>query len=99
MTFPSQPPKRFARETIAPLSGGMVGCYGLFRRERWVYIGGGDIRAGLLAHLDGHRPWTCDDAPTHWVAVETADYAATAQQLICACRPSGNANPSSRGVS
>jgi hypothetical protein len=99
VTFPNQPPKRFVRETIAPLSGEMVGCYGLFRRERWVYIGGGGIRAGLLAHLAGDHPWSTDDAPTHWVAVETADYEATAQQLICACRPCCNTNPTSRGAS
>lgn len=98
MTFPSQPPKRFARDAIAALSGGVVGCYGLFRRDRWVFIGGGDIRAGLLAHLDGAPPWTADDAPTHWVAVETPDYETTARRLIRACRPSCNAAPSPRGA-
>lgn len=66
---------------------GVLGCYGLFRRERWVYIGTGDIRARLLAHLDGDRPWLGGDEPTHWVALETSEYEAVGRDLVVACGP------------
>ena len=43
------------------------GVYGLFRRDAWVYIGQGNIRERLLAHLDGDNPCILSQKPTHWV--------------------------------
>jgi hypothetical protein len=65
----------------------VVGCYGLFRRDRWVYIGTGRIRERLLAHLDGDIPLILHYRPTHWVAVETANYDALEKELVLACDP------------
>lgn len=87
VTFPPQKPQPFARDAVAALRVGILGCYGLFCHDRWVYIGQGDIRARLLAHLDGERPWLAADQPTHWVALETADYEAVARDLVIACGP------------
>ena len=87
MTFPPQKPQPFERSAVAGLRAGVLGCYGLFRRERWVYIGTGDIRARLLAHLDGDRPWRVGDEPTHWVVLETSEYETVGRDLVVACGP------------
>lgn len=88
MRFPHQKPQPFERAAIAALRPGMVGCYGLFHRERWVLIGTGDVRARLFAHLDGDRPWEPVEEPTHWVVVETSEYETAARDLVVACAPS-----------
>ena len=88
MTFPPQKPRPFELTAVAALRPGVVGCYGLFRRERWVLIGAGDVRARLLAHLAGDRPWEPADEPTHWVLVETSEYESAARDLVLACAPS-----------
>ncbi len=98
MTFPPQKPQPFERAAVAALRVGVLGCYGLFQRERWVFIGAGDIRARLLAHLDGDRPWHAADEPTHWVAVETPAYASLARDLVVACAPVCTAQLTSGGL-
>jgi hypothetical protein len=86
-SFPPQKPQPFDREAVAAFRAGVRGCYGLFCRERWVYIGKGDIRERLLAHLDGDRPWTAAEEPTHWVAVQTDASDAVERELIASCGP------------
>lgn len=71
-------------ESLRP---GLIGCYGLFRKDRWVYIGKGDIRQRLLGHLGGDIMRVLQNRPTHWVAMETADCDAVEQELIIACDP------------
>ena len=87
MPFPPQRPKPFDRPSVETLNAGLVGCYGLFREDRWVYIGKGQIRERLLAHLDGDDPSILQSGPTHWVAVETADYDTLQRELVVACSP------------
>lgn len=93
MRFPPQKPQPFELTAITALQPGAMGCYGLFHRERWVLIGTGDLRARLLAHLDGDRPWEPVDAPTHWVVVETPEYERAARDLVVACAPSCTVRP------
>jgi hypothetical protein len=87
MPFPPQKPKRFDRPSVEQLRAGAVGCYGLFRQDRWVYIGKGNIRERLLAHLDGDSPSILEQHPTHWVAVEAADYDVLVRELVLTCEP------------
>lgn len=87
MPFPPQRSRPFDRASVESLRSGAVGCYGLFRRDQWIYIGKGDIRQGLLAHLDGASPGILHHRPTHWVAVETANYEALERELVLACDP------------
>jgi hypothetical protein len=87
MPFPPQKPQPFDRACVEAVRSGMVGCYGLFQKDRWVYIGKGDIRQRLLGHLDDDGPWALAHRPTHWVAVETADYDAVERELVLACDP------------
>jgi hypothetical protein len=85
--FPPQKPKPFDREAVESSPTGSVGCYGLFRRDRWIFIGKGDIRQALLGHLQGDVPAILLEHPTHWVAVETPDYDAMQRELVLACDP------------
>ena len=87
MPFPPQKPKPFDLPSVESLNPSAVGCYGLFREDRWVYIGKGPIRERLLAHLGGDAPWSERDGPTHWVAVETAECDAMQEELALACNP------------
>ena len=87
MPFPPQKPKPFDRKSVESLRPGQIGCYGLFRKDRWVYIGKGDIRQRLLGHLAGDIVRVLHSRPTHWVSVETADCDALEAELILACDP------------
>ncbi len=67
MPFPAQQPRAFNRPNVEAINPGQAGCYGLFREGRWVYVGKGDIRARLLAHLGGDNSCITRGRPTHWV--------------------------------
>jgi hypothetical protein len=49
----AQPGRPFTRSDVESLRPELVAVYGLFRAAAWVYIGCGNIKARLLAHLDG----------------------------------------------
>ena len=64
MPFPQQRPLSFTRFTVESLHPvGSLGCYGLFRKDIWVYVGKGDIRARLLDHLNNDNPCITSQAP------------------------------------
>ena len=63
------------------------GCYGLFRVGAWVYVGKGDVKARLLAHLNGDNPCITREKPTHFVVSETADLDDDEQWLIRELKP------------
>lgn len=67
MPFPAQQPRIFNRQNVEAITPGQAGCYGLYRQGRWVYVGKGDIRVRLLAHLNGDDPCIAKGKPTHWV--------------------------------
>jgi hypothetical protein len=74
MPFPAQTARAFTRQEIEALNPGQIGCYGLFRNQGpWVYVGRGDIRSRLLAHLNGDNPCITKERPTHWMDVVTND--------------------------
>jgi hypothetical protein len=87
MGFPPQTPVSFSRPSIETLPEGQIGCYGLYRPNNWIYVGRGDIRARLLAHLDGDNPCITRQGPTH-VVIEVAERAEEREkQLIRELRP------------
>ena len=47
----------------------------------------GDIRARLLAHLDGDVPCILKEQPQYWVDLVTDDMENDEKQLILACDP------------
>ncbi|MGH7161894.1 MAG: hypothetical protein ACREID_00305 [Planctomycetota bacterium] len=71
MPFPPQTPMPFRREIVEEIDEGQLGCYGLLRGETYVFIGKGDIRARLLAHLGGDEACVTRERPTRWVGVVT----------------------------
>ena len=90
MPFPKQTPRAYTKENVTALDEGQMGCYGLFRDKTWIYVGRGDIRANLLAHLNGDNGCITSHAPTHWVDVVTADHVAEEKKLIVEFDPPCN---------
>jgi len=77
----------FNRQSVEAIRPGQMGCYGLFRGDTWVYVGKGDIRARLLAHLDGDNLCITRSGPTHWVDVVTPNMDAEEKRLILELTP------------
>lgn len=75
-------PKAYTKANIESLKTGSIGCYGLYRKDTWIYIGRGDIRARLLDHLGNDNPCITREKPTTWVDVVTADDVAEEKHLI-----------------
>ena len=74
MPFPQQTPRALTNANVEAITPGLMGVYGLFKLNQWVYIGRGDIRSRLLAHIGGDNPCITIQAPTHWVDEVTADH-------------------------
>lgn len=72
MLFPNQTPKPFTQARVQQLRGGEKGCYGLRRGNTWIYVGKGDIRDRLLAHLNGDNACITRERPTEWLDVVTS---------------------------
>ena len=90
MPFPPQTPRALTKANVQLLTPGQVGCYGLFRKGQWIYVGKGDIRDRLLAHLNGDNPCITRQGPTHWVGMVTVDCDAEEKRLIREFQPTCN---------
>ncbi len=90
MPFPNQTPRAFTRANIEALNPNQMGCYGLYNANGWIYIGKGDIRQRLLAHLNGDNLCIVLSAPSHWVDVVTNNYDLEEKKLILEFKPSCN---------
>lgn len=90
MPFASQTPRQFTREKVLAISPGQMGVYGLFRANQWVYVGSGDVRERLLAHLGGDNPSITQEQPTHWVDEVTDEYVEREKALILEMAPNCN---------
>lgn len=71
----------FTKQNVEALAAGRTGVYGLFNGPKWVYIGQGDIRARLLAHLAGDIPCIQQNNPTHFVS-EVANDPVTREKAL-----------------
>ncbi len=82
MPFPPQVPTPFTKAKIEALNPNQYGCYGL-SHTHWVYVGKGDIRERLLAHLNGDNACITRERPTNfWVSVTS--YADTTERALIA---------------
>jgi hypothetical protein len=91
MPFPNQTARAFTRVNIEALTPGQMGCYGLFINQgEWVYVGKGDIRQRLLAHLNGDNPCVTKNRPTHWVDMVTNNMDQMEKALILELKPTCN---------
>ncbi len=93
MPFSEQTARRYTKEDIESLKENQVGVYGLFKQGVWIYVGKGDIRQRLLAHLNGDIPCIKRQGPTSWVVEVTArDPSEREKQLIRELDPVCNKN-------
>ena len=82
MPFLSQGVRAFNQENIEEITPGQKGVYGLYAGETWVYVGKGDIRDRLLAHLNGDNACITRKKPTNWVDEVTDNMDAREKELI-----------------
>ena len=90
MPFPPQPPHPFTWEKVEALQPNQLGCFGVLRRNQWIFVGAGDIRAELINLLAGRQPCVLAARPTHWMHVLTADMQHEAARLIRELEPTCN---------
>jgi hypothetical protein len=69
MPFPNQTPRAYTRANVEAIRPGQRGVYGIFNDKGWIYVGSGDIRDRLLAHLPPNGDNLCINGsnPTQWV--------------------------------
>ncbi len=87
MPFPKQTPRAFNKTKVAGLNTGQIGCYGLYRANTCIYVGRGDIRARLIAHLNGDNSCIKRESPTDFVSVVTSEDEAKEKRLIAELQP------------
>lgn len=68
MPFIRQIPRPFTKEAVEKLKQHQGGVYGILKQGQCLYVGKGDIRERLLAHLNGEIPSIARHNPTHFVA-------------------------------
>lgn len=90
MPFPNQEARPFTRQRVEAIAPGQMGCYGLYNSSGWIYVGKGDIRTRLLAHLNNDNACITGQQPTHFVDMVTSDMDRMEKLLIAECRPSCN---------
>ncbi len=87
MAFPDQSPRSFTRRGIEALPPNQYGVYGLFKGNRWIYVGKGDLRVRLFDHLRGDNTCINSEQPTHFVTEVTAHVDARERELILELDP------------
>jgi hypothetical protein len=90
MPFPNQSPRLFTKAGIEVLNPNQIGCYGIFREGVWIYVGRGDIRSQLMAHVNGDNPRITRENPTHYVTVVTTDDVQLEKALTLELKPVAN---------
>ena len=90
MPFDNDRPWVFDRPAIESFNADQTGVYAIYNARTWIYIGRGDIRQRLLAHLDGDISDITTHAPTHFRAEVTDDSVKREQQLLREYMPACN---------
>jgi hypothetical protein len=90
MPFPKQTSRPYTKADVESLPTGRDGCYGIFKKDVWIYVGKGDIRTRLLAHLNGDTPCIARWNPTHYVIEVTAGMDGREKTLIRELNPECN---------
>jgi len=88
MPFPQQERIPFAKAGVGVLNPNQTGCYGIFDASGTpVYIGKGDIRDRLLAHVNGDNPCILRCKPSYCLTVLANPPEATEKKLIAEYDP------------
>ncbi len=57
----------YTKEVILDLDPNQNGVYGIFRDNIAIYIGSGDIKERMLAHINGDNPCITQNTPNQWI--------------------------------
>lgn len=57
----------YTRGDIESLNSNQNGVYGIFRGDKAVYIGSGDIRDRMIDHINGDNPCITQNTPNQWI--------------------------------
>ncbi len=88
MAFTTNNPRLFNKQNVLALNPDQNGVYGIYKSGVWIYVGKGDIRERLLAHLNGDNPSILSNNPTHWVdEVIAGDPSSREEELILELKP------------
>ena len=92
MAFTPQTPRAFNKINVEAIKPNQFGVYGIFKQGQWIYIGKGDIRKRLQAHLAGDNTAILAWRPTHYVDEVCLDphMSMREKQLITELDPSCN---------
>lgn len=90
MPFPNQTLRFFNRQNILAIHGNPTGVYGIVSGNKVIYVGKGDIKQRLLAHLNGDNPSITALSPTHWVDEVTSLLDNREKELIIEFNPPAN---------
>ena len=82
MPFNNHAAYRFDLPSVSALPPGRNGVYGLYVTGKWIYVGKGDIRERLMAHLNGDNPCIKRETPTNFIFEVTASMDSREKQLI-----------------
>ena len=90
MPFQSKTGLPFNKTQVSSLEPHQIGVYGLFLTGTWIYVGKGDIRQRLLAHLNNDIPCILQKGATHFVLEITPNADAKEKELIRELNPDCN---------
>jgi excinuclease UvrABC nuclease subunit len=89
MPFPKQDGRLFIESEIEKLLPGQRGVYGIYRPDRWIYVGrSNDLRQRLLEHLAD--PHIMAQKPTAFLTWVTTDDVRVEKALIVELDPALN---------
>lgn len=89
MGFPKQEGRPFTKAEIEKLLPGQRGVYGIYRPERWIYVGrSDDLRKRLLEHVAD--PVIMAQRPTGFVTWVTTNDINVEKSLIIELQPALN---------
>lgn len=83
-------PRAFTKDAVLAIKPGQNGVYGIYKANSWIYVGKGDIRDRMLAHINGDNPCITKNGATHWVAEVTSRMDAREKELIRELDPTCN---------
>lgn len=81
---------QFTRSDIESLAPDTEGCYALYSGDVCVYVGAGNLRARLLAHLEGDIYCITLHRPKRWFEYQCENPQAEARRLTRELRPRCN---------
>lgn len=93
--IPHEPAYAFEEESVLAYAPQRMGVYVIFKGNKWIYIGHGDIQARLIGHVHGDIPDIQSEGPS-WFMFElySSEDAAIAREkiLVLSFRPLCNRN-------